>query len=126
MSKMPEMCFFCERNYYARDELKKGLNGYDFDWKKAIRSCEAYPSGIPKSVFLTGHIYPKPDDNGLQFKGTNPFDSYKTTQDDEDRAYQSVEQYISEQLMPPEEYRLRTGQEKPIRWAEDIDYILRE
>jgi hypothetical protein len=124
MSKMPEMCFFCERNYYAIEELKKGLDEYDFDWRKVIRSCEAYPSGIPKAVFLSGHLYSKPDDNGLQFKGKNPFENYIMTKEEEDRIYLSVNQYIEEQLMNTEEYRLKTGQEKADRWTEDIDYII--
>ena len=101
MSKMPEMCFFCERNYYVRDELKKGLNGYDFDWKKVIRSCEAYPYGIPKSVFLTGHIYPKPSDNGIQFElreGMKLYSHTMGTQEDEDETYHWYEHDIAQGL----------------------------
>lgn len=55
--------------------------------------CEAYPEGVPEAVFYSGHLYPKPGDNGLQFKIREVFELpeyLKQTQEEEDNEYREL------------------------------------
>ena len=118
----PEMCFFCVHNSYSKEEIKKGLYNRGFDWEKVRISCDAYPNGIPKAVFIAGHLYPKPNDNGIQFEGDNPFTD-DITQEKEDSSYYFIKKYLEEQAMSPEEYKAKFGKDKPERWLEDVDDV---
>ncbi len=110
--RFPSMCFFCEHNKYSREEIKKGLYNRDFDWDKVMLSCDAYPNGITGGVFNSGHLYPKLNDNGIQFSGDNPF-SFDTTQEDEDASYEFASEYIDRENMTDEKYMAKYGKERP-------------
>ena len=85
------MCYYCERSKYNNDGL--------------IKICEAYPDGIPQAVLEAGHFFPKPGDNGIQFKGNYPFSDGRT-EEDENKGY-------DEEVMTDKEYLKKYGEEKP-------------
>ena len=71
--------------------------------------CEAYPDGIPEAVFYAGHMYPKPGDNGLQFKPLNDavmeiYSYLRHSQKDEDANYQGYAKYYEEVNMSDAEF----------------------
>ena len=64
------LCFFC-----------KHLQDSEYDKSKDDTKyyCKAYPKGIPDAVMDSGHIYPKPEDNGIRFEqmpGTGKLPDY--------------------------------------------------
>ena len=67
------------------------------EYGKVIAHCEAYPNGIPEAVVHAGHLYPKPDDNGLQFVPKKP-DSYirKVAKKEENQEYRELKEYYDE------------------------------
>lgn len=72
------LCFFCK---HLVDSF------YDEEADKTTYYCEAYPKGIPEAVFKSGHLYPKPCDNGVQFKLSEDRklpDYYHRSQEEED------------------------------------------
>ncbi|MBR1436907.1 MAG: hypothetical protein IJ587_00080 [Synergistaceae bacterium] len=55
--------------------------------------CDAYPEGVPESVFYSGHLYPKEGDNGLRFKaisGVKVPKYLQQTQEEEDTSYREM------------------------------------
>ena len=75
------------------------------EYGRVIAHCEAYPNGIPEAVVYAGHLFPKPDDNGLQFVLENP-DEYvrETTQRAENREYRELKAYYEELDMSDDEW----------------------
>ena len=75
------------------------------EYDKVIAHCEAYPDGIPEAVVYAGHIYPKPNDNGLQFVPENP-DTYvrKTTKREENKEYKELKEYYEVLDMTDDEW----------------------
>lgn len=79
MSRVQLWCDICAR--------LKGRN------ESGRHYCEAYPDGVPESVFYSGHLYPKKGDNGLQFKAVTGMkipDYLQQTQDEEEEAYREM------------------------------------
>ena len=100
MSRGPLWCEICAR-------LKDSRLSEDM----TIRTfyCEAYPDGIPEAVFYAGHMYPKPGDNGLQFKPVNDavmeiYSYLRHSQKDEDANYQGYAKYYEEVNMSDAEF----------------------
>ena len=91
------MCYYCE--HVRRDN----------DKRIQVETCDAYPNGIPEAVLEAGHKFPKPNDNGIQFKGSYPFpdEINEITEEDEDKSY-------DEEVMTDEEYFAKYGREKPM------------
>ena len=72
----PRMCDVCKRRIAN---------------KNVDNACEAYPNGIPDAVYISGHIFPKPGDGGMQFIPMNSVDYERyneTTKKDEDNFYE--------------------------------------
>lgn len=72
-------------------------------------TCEAYPKGIPEAVIYAGHVYQKPNDNGLQFKcksKTIP-DYLQQTKKEEETNYREYAEFFEELNMTEEEFRAK-------------------
>lgn len=98
--RLPSLCWFCK--HYHEGEYIDPEN----DEEEVFSICDAYPKGIPHAVFWGGHVYPKPNDNGIQFElkdGAKFPEHYKCTQEEENKAYQFEFEYYS---VPPEERTL--------------------
>lgn len=105
MSRLPLWCEMCTR-------LKD--SSYDEERDNTTYYCEAYPEGIPEAVFYSGHLYPKPNDNGLQFKIIEGFDFpeyLKQTQEEEDKNYRDSVDYYEELNMIQEEFQEKMKRE---------------
>lgn len=106
------LCDFCKR-------LKDfELGEYD----KVIAHCEAYPEGIPEAVVYAGHLYPKPDDNGLQFLGEVP-DNLKKSRVKENREYRELKKYYKELDMSDDEW-IKYKQESEKLSYEEAEMLL--
>ncbi len=96
MIEMP-LCRVCKR-------LKDFELG---EYERVIAHCEAYPNGIPEAVFYAGHIYAKPNDNGLHFEPLEStfYDMFlKKTEGKENNEYKELQEYFSELDMSDEEW----------------------
>lgn len=83
--------------------------------------CEAYPDGIPEAVFESGHLYPKPGDNGLQFKPVNDailkaYSYLNQTQEEEDANYKGYAEYYEEVNMSDAEFAEKMKREHGDDW----------
>lgn len=82
------MCYLCSRTLFIGGEESE----IEYKDGKVSIKCEAYPNGVPEEVFYSGHIYPKPGDNGLHYEPLNPnwdiFSYFERTQEEEDSFYQ--------------------------------------
>lgn len=84
MTRMPLWCELCARFTDS---------SYDEERDETTYYCEAYPEGVPEAVFFSGHLYPKPGDNGLQFKireGEKLPEYLNQTQEEENSEYQEL------------------------------------
>ena len=108
MLAYPPLCDFCTR-----------LKSYKLEeYDKIIGTCEAYPKGIPEAVFYAGHIYPKPGDNGKQFKsedGKVP-EFHQQSQKEEDTNYKEYAEYYEELDMTDEEFQAKMKREHGQNW----------
>lgn len=76
--------------------------------------CEAYPDGVPEAVYHAGHFYPKPGDNGLQFKlieGIKLPEYIEQSQEKEDANYRGYAEYYGELDMTEDEFREKMKRE---------------
>ena len=95
--RMMPLCLFCK--HYRED---KSIRPKDED-EELFYTCDAYPEGIPHAVQWGGHLYPKPNDNGIQFElkdGAKLSEDYQFTQEEEEENYQDEYEYYSK---PPSE-----------------------
>ncbi len=95
--RLPSLCSFCK--HYHEDKYIEPEDEYE----ELFYTCDAYPKGIPHAVEWGGHLYPKPNDNGIQFElkdGERLFEFYQVTQEEEEENYQDEYEYYSK---PPSE-----------------------
>ena len=110
MTRMPLWCELCARLTASR------LNE---DNTKRTYYCEAYPKGIPEAIFESGHLYPKPGDNGLQFKaikGAKLPEYLKQSQEEEDENYRGYAEYYEEVNMSDAEFEAKMRREHGDDW----------
>ena len=116
MNDLSLCCNWCKRLYDFH------LGEYD----RVIAHCEAYPNGIPESVFYAGHFYPKPGDNGLQFdyKDTDLVGIIeKKSQEEENESYERIKKEEEELDMTDEEW-LKMRHQKNDEMAKLPDELL--
>ena len=106
------LCFSCKHIKGARYDEKRDATTY---------YCKAYPKGIPEAVFRSGHLYPKPGDNGVQFEqmpGTATPDDVKEnrSQKEEDADYRGYQEYYEEVNMSDFEFAEKMKREHGDDW----------
>ena len=95
-----------------------------FDEKRGISIdyCDAYPDGIPEAVQRSGHIYPKPGDNGIEFEPISAASKFVLehytgqSQAEEDEAYNWYANYYEELDMTDEEFTAKMKREHGKDW----------
>ena len=112
MSRSPLWCELCAR--LKDSELNE-------DMTERTYYCEAYPKGIPEAVFQSGHLYPKPGDNGLRFKPINAkvmkqFSYLNHSQEEEDADYRGYQEYYEEVEMSDFEFAEKMKREHGDDW----------
>ena len=112
MSRSPLWCELCAR--LKDSELNE-------DMTERTYYCEAYPKGIPEAVFQSGHLYPKPGDNGLRFKPINAkvmkqFSYLNHSQEEEDADYRGYQEYYEEVNMSDVEFAEKMKREHGDDW----------
>jgi len=86
------------------------------EYQKIVAHCEAYPDGIPEAVFYAGHIFAKPDDNGLQFTPKNPDEKIRWRRGEkaENQEYRELKSYYEILDMPDDEWVKLMQKEKKL------------